>query len=122
VGLAGAIIAVSEDETGGKPDFASAWSAMVDVHETAGRRLAELWRLPSEIGTVIGCHHGTRPYPSPTAAAVALADLLVSEQGAGLDGECDPRTAESACARLGLASDALTGLRQDAARVVALIT
>jgi putative nucleotidyltransferase with HDIG domain len=122
MGLAAAIIAVSEDDSGGRPDFASAWPAIVDVHETAGRRLAESWRLPPEIGTVISCHHGTRPYPSPTAAAVALADLLVSEQGANIEAESDPRAAESACARLGLGGDALTLLRQDAARVVAVIS
>jgi HD-like signal output (HDOD) protein len=120
VGLAAAIIAVSEDaQAGGGQDFATAWPAILDVHEAAGRRLAELWRLPTEIGIVIGSHHGTRPYPTHTAAAVALADLLVSEQGAGIESECDPANVESASARLGLDADKLTRLRQDAARVIA---
>jgi HD-like signal output (HDOD) protein len=122
VGLAASIIAVSEEASASRLDFASAWPAIFDVHEAAGRRLAELWRLPTEIGMVIGCHHGTRPYPSPTAAAVALADLLVSEQGAGMETECDPATADSACKRLGLDAGALTQLRQEASRVVAGIT
>lgn len=122
VGLAASIIAVSEESARVGLDFASAWPAIYDVHEAAGRRLAELWRLPTEIGLVIGSHHGTRPYPTPTAAAVALADLLVSEQGAGIETECDPATADSACKRLNLGADALTQLRQEAGRVVAAIT
>ena len=122
VGLAAAIIAVSEDAVGAGVDFSAAWPAIYDVHEAAGRRLADIWRLPTEIGMVLASHHGTRPYPSPTAAAVALADLLVSEQGAGMETESDPATADSACRRLSLDPDALTRLRQDAARVVAAIT
>jgi HD-like signal output (HDOD) protein len=122
VGLAAAIIAISEGVPGESVDFESAWPAIVDVHEAAGRRLAEIWRLPTELGVVIGSHHGTRPFPSDTAAAVSLADLLVSEQGAGIESECEPAALTSATARLKIDADALTQLRQDAARVVSSLT
>jgi len=122
VGLAAAIIGVSEGASGETVDFAAAWPAIFDVHEAAGRRLAEIWRLPTELGMVIGSHHGSRAFPSETAAAVALADHLVSEQGAGMETECDPAALTAAAARLNLDADALTVLRQEAARVVSALT
>ena len=122
VGLAAAIIAISEGASGETVDFGSAWPAIYDVHEVAGRRLAEIWRLPTELGMVIGSHHGSRAFPSETAAAVALADQLVSEQGAGIETEGDPAALSVAAARLNLDADSLTHLRQDAARVVSSLT
>ncbi|MDQ2643359.1 MAG: HDOD domain-containing protein [Myxococcota bacterium] len=122
VGLAAAIIAISEGASGEAVDFGNAWPAIFDVHEAAGRRLAEIWKLPTELGMVIGSHHGSRPFPSDTAAAVALADLLVSEQGAEMESECDPAALSAAAARLHLDADSLTQLRQDAARVASTLT
>lgn len=118
MGLAASIIAVSEGTLGEGIDFDSACGPIFEVHETAGRRLAEIWRLPTEIAVVIANHHGSRPFPTPTAAAVALADLLVSEQGAGIDRECDPSTGESAAKRLNLGSDVIAEFRVEAARIV----
>jgi hypothetical protein len=51
-----------------------------------------------------------------------LADLLVSEQGAGMELECDPATGQAAALRLRLTPEVLIELRKDAARVVAALT
>lgn len=121
VGLAAGIIAVSEESAPGL-DFESAKTAIFEVHEVAGRRLAELWRLPTEIALVMGNHHGAQPLPSQTAAAVALADQLVTECGAGIDECFAPEVSAAAVARLGLRPDELRELREEAARVVAALT
>jgi len=47
-------------------------------HETAGARLAKVWRLPEEIQSVIGCHHNfeKNEHNPNEAALVCLANRL----------------------------------------------
>ncbi|MFO7179209.1 MAG: HDOD domain-containing protein [Pseudomonadota bacterium] len=119
VGMAASLIVLSDAAADHPVDFASAWPAIVEVHESAGRKLANLWTLPPEIGAVIEGHHGKNGFPTSTAAAVALADMLVTEQGAGIGAETSLERLKLACDFLVMGDEALEQLRADTARVLA---
>jgi HD-like signal output (HDOD) protein len=93
-GIAASLIALAANRTRGSspPPFESVWPAIEEVHEEGGATLCALWRLPSDVGYVVRSHHapsGKHPV-HPLAAAVAIAEEMVSELGFGLAGEGRP--------------------------------
>ncbi len=87
VGIAGILVALGEGKGRKKPpDLAVLWPAIHQAHTEAGSLMAKLWEFPPELPYVLEAHHRVEidGYPHPMAAAVALADQLATELGAGL--------------------------------------
>lgn len=134
-GIAGTLLVLGDVKKGQKaPDLSGIWPAIHRAHARAGARMTELWKLPEEVGLVVGAHHDVRVdnYDHPMAATVCIAESLTEEIGMGLipPGEperkrmglemhqgidrTDPRTVARAVALLGLTEKQLELIRADA--------
>lgn len=97
VGIAAGLIALAESAGRNQPPaFELIWPALKDAHAKAGASLSRIWQLPQEVGFVLKQHHNfeIQGHAHPTAAVVALADLIAAELGVGereTELECRPR-------------------------------
>ncbi|HEY4220456.1 MAG TPA: HDOD domain-containing protein [Myxococcota bacterium] len=88
VGVAACFIAVSDS-----PErYGASWSpelanAIAEVHESASRIIAELWRVGPDICAILASHHAALRVGSshPIVAALALAECVAEEKGCALD-------------------------------------
>ncbi len=130
MGVAGGLLALTDDK--GKPtvDLALAWPAVVGLHESTTQLLARLWKLPDELAVVVGMHHqlseGGKVHPM--AAAICLAQSFADDVGARLapPPSCqEPSNAEQdqpqiitlAISALGFQDKLLAAVRADAKTV-----
>ncbi len=121
VGMAAALIAITEHAKGPQPpNFAAIWPAVQTCHERASQSLAALWKLPPEVRVVVGNHHyfHVGQYLHPVAAAVCLADWIASGAAAGMQSHVDPAIAAKAQGALGIGDDVLSVLAEEAAVIV----
>lgn len=121
VGTAASIIAVADLVP--KPPFEQVRPVIAAVHETCSELVAKLWSLSPDVSTVLALHHrlGLDGRVHPIAAAVALADGLADEVGAGFYGEADAARTTMAARELGIDQRALTLLRADATAIAAAV-
>jgi HD-like signal output (HDOD) protein len=98
--------------------------ALVDAHEPAGAKLAELWGLPVDLRFTIGNHHQftVGGHVHPVAAAVCLADSLVARLGLAVPYLEAPQSAEKASQALQLSAAQLDLVLADAEKLVAKIS
>lgn len=102
--------------------FDKIWPAVLKAHEPAGGILGHLWGLPSEINVVLSSHHrvSTRAREHVLAAAVSVADWIVSEMGFAVSGEVTERPQEAILV-LGLSDSVLEETKLQARGVIARI-
>lgn len=90
-GMAASLIALAASRTrdSAVPPFASVWPSIEAAHEEGGATLCTLWRLPTDIGYVVETHHAPRRDQPvhPLAAAIAVAEGIVTDLGFGMTGE-----------------------------------
>lgn len=134
VGIAAALLALSDDRRGGLVPFEALGTVLHDVHESASGLVTRLWGLPAELQRVVQSHHQLHVggAPDPTIAALVVAEGLAEELGAGLGfpglgphpGGLDANPPElfgEACRVLGLDDAALAALREEAAALAAAL-
>lgn len=79
VGLVAGVHALTElARIGERIDLVTAAPVLRDVHLDAGVSLVRLWRLPEEVGWIVGAHHDPRiqGHVHPVAACIVLAEEL----------------------------------------------
>jgi HD-like signal output (HDOD) protein len=121
VGLAAGFIAIGEHfGEHSKPSVDAVWSAVLEHHQAAGALLQQSWGLPDELGIVLGEHHvmSTGDRLAPIAAAVSLADSVVSELNAGMLNEVREGSLDVAREALGLDEQTMIRIRGKADYIV----
>jgi HD-like signal output (HDOD) protein len=114
VGVAACILAMEELGRGGdKVPFELAWPSVKEIHQSCSELLANIWRLPPDLATVLKLHHRLAQdgHIHPLAAVVATADGLAAEFGFGFHGESGALDTESAARFLGLHDADVSRLR-----------
>jgi putative nucleotidyltransferase with HDIG domain len=93
VGIAAALLALSDDARGGAVPFAAGAEVIDGLHEEASGLLARLWDLPPDVQRVLASHHRVEHGGTPSAvnAALLVAEALAREVDAGVT----PRGAET---------------------------
>ncbi len=108
-GIAAALIALSDSAPKGTqpPAFSQIWMPVAQAHAEAGKALAEVWKLPSEVALVMENHHSfvLGGYPHPSSAVVALADAAAEEAECGFFDEASLEHVDRALSALGLSRD-----------------
>jgi len=86
------------------PNIAVAWPTIVQIHESAGEKLCELWKLDEQVRHVVAYHHGRddQGHSEPLAAVVALAEVLASDARVGVPLEIRSQQLAWASRTLGL--------------------
>lgn len=126
IGFTALLIALANRPRGEQPPPLDPFvlKGLIDAHERAGEKLAELWGLPADIRLIISNHHHfvIGGHAHPVAAAVNLADLLVGKGGFG-GPDFDPdRPTGNAVLALQLSDEQLALVMSDAQRVVAEVS
>lgn len=124
VGIAAALITLAEKKKGADPpELARVWPAIVAAHERASEILASRWKLPAEIGRVLGHHHDPiiEGQVDPVAAAVCVAEWVASHLGAGIGNETDTSRHLVAQSAIGLGDPELRLLIVEAKDLLAQI-
>jgi HD-like signal output (HDOD) protein len=104
IGMAATLIVFGEQKDGKTPADETLLAAILRAtHEEASRTVASLWKLPGDVGLVLGHHHAVMVdgYVHPLAAIVAVGEELATELGFGLTlaGDACERTDPTALAR-----------------------
>jgi putative nucleotidyltransferase with HDIG domain len=87
-------------------------------HTIIGKRLAEKWSLPEEVGLAIWLHHSDAEVIAENmpgariALVVQVADAMARQAGIGLSGSFDaPESVQRACELLGLSAEQVEAIR-----------
>ncbi len=60
-------------------------------HPAMGQRLLDGWKMPKNLGRVVGCHHDPLLATDlPLAGIIHMADIITHATGLGCSGECGP--------------------------------
>lgn len=127
IGIAVTLLAIA-DQVRPRPSFESLEDELHHAHPTLSSALVTMWELPSEVHTVVACHHeiAARGFPDPLAATVCLAEELANGAGVGIAkpgaiGTTFDRSSAfniaQARAELGVDDEAWALLREQAAEV-----
>ncbi len=118
VGAAMAIIVLAERARGRPiPGSEALWPAVFEVHDGLGALLCGLWKLPAEVGAVIGTHHApSAAAESSVVACIALAEALATKIGYSALADPTPPTLRAA-ERLALGSQELGRLAAEAEKL-----
>jgi HD-like signal output (HDOD) protein len=97
VGMAAALVILETDSAGAPLSENECADVLGTCHEEASHVVAALWKLPSDIQIVLGCHHSVLagPFVHPLAAVVATAEQLARQLGHGMligNNNCDATT------------------------------
>ncbi|HEY0707719.1 MAG TPA: HDOD domain-containing protein [Polyangia bacterium] len=125
VGMAAALIAFSESQALGAPPESLLGPVLHACHAEASGTVARLWKLPEDVQTVIGRHHGGAPDEpiSPLTSILIVADGLAGELGAGIKwfnsdlDATDPVVFDTAKQALGLDDAKMSALRTEAQKL-----
>lgn len=95
--------------------FEDAWATISAVHAPCSEILAQLWKLPHDICTVLSLHHRVTVdgRTHPLAAAIAVADCLAQELGLGFYAETRESQLTLNARAIGLDANGLTALRAE---------
>lgn len=120
-GIAAGIIALADTARGeARVPWEELWPALRRGHELYALQLSRLWGLPDEVSLVISRHHQLKwgKHLHPGAAVVCVADWLSRELDLGFCDEADAREFDEAARALGLTSQVLAVVRDEARAVV----
>jgi putative nucleotidyltransferase with HDIG domain len=124
VGVVACLLVFARPRPGGAvPAFELVWPVVEPLHQGVSARLASLWKLPEEVGRVIGHHHVRPGAPgrNPIAGAVMVADAIACELGVGSEVPPEPAVVQAVREEIGFPDKALAELMTYAQGVVAQI-
>jgi len=122
VGIAGAIIAISNDIGISTPvDFKVLWPVLNPIHGQLTVQLAALWGLPLELRTVLRHHHTfeDEKRPEPLAAVTVLAETISENLGFEFAGEGSNRWLDKAFDELNIRASELRTIERTAKELLA---
>jgi HD-like signal output (HDOD) protein len=131
IGMAATLLVLSDrpkDEPSINPGVLD--EVLRQTHQEVSGMIAQLWKLPADMQTVLANHHSfpAGGPPHPLSAAVAIAEELSRELGHGVTigaGHCDrvaPETLARAREALGFTDEQEAELRETAEKLAASVT
>lgn len=125
IGVAIGLLTISEWRARDRlPEPFELCHALGEAHAEIGATLCEHWKLPSELVTVVRCHHRIEidGHVHPGAALVRIAENVAFRQGFGLQADCED-LAEERLARqaLELSDAAMVAIEDEAKELLAQI-
>jgi HD-like signal output (HDOD) protein len=116
VGIAAAMIILSERKSQKPRSFSDEWRSIKPIHAQAARTLCQLWKLPPDVAFVTAHHHAIEigGHAHPVAAAIAVAEVVASKLGYGFEDEVGAEMPFAAMRAIDLSESAVGAITSEA--------